>query len=353
MVYESVNPGSSNNENEQNELAVATGLQMPDRVQIHEKSRSNHGIFVLQPLEEGYGVTIGNAFRRVLLSSIPGAAIVACGISGVLHEFQTIPGVTQDVSEIILNLKGVRFRLLDKRATRVAFRLKGPHEFSAKDIQEASDQIQIMNPDHDIATLADDADVEFELLIGRGKGYVPAEENASPDFPVGVIPMDAIYTPIKNVKYEIEPTRVGQKTDYEKLTISVETDGTISAEEAMEHAAKILREHIQLFISFDVEEQPEPEDEAKEAEVARIRRILLTPVDDLELSVRSHNCLKAANIRTLADLVRRQESDMLKFRNFGRKSLAELSQIVQQFGLVFGMDVEKYISEEDIKSVAG
>ncbi len=329
-----------------------TAMQMPERVQVHETSTSSRGVFVLQPLEEGYGVTLGNAFRRVLLSSVPGAAIVAVNISGVLHEFQTIPGVTEDVSEIILNLKGVRLRLLDKKANRVAFRLKGPYEFTAKDIQLASDQIEIMNPDHHIATFAEDADVEFELLIGRGKGYVPAEENVNPDYPVGMIPIDAIYTPIKNVKYDIEPTRVGQKTDYEKLMITVTTDGTIDADEAMEHAAKILREHIQLFISFEIEAPPEPEDEAKEAEVARIRRILLTPVDDLELSVRSHNCLKAANIRTLADLVRRQESDMLKFRNFGRKSLAELSQIVQTFGLQFGMDVEKYITEEDIKSVA-
>lgn len=324
-------------------------MQMPERVQVHEASSSNKGVFILQPLEEGYGVTIGNAFRRVLLSSIPGAAIVAVNISGVLHEFQTIPGVAEDMSEIILNLKGVRLRLLDKRANRVAFRLKGPYEFTAKDIQSASDQIEILNPDHHIATLAQDADIEIELTVGRGKGYVPADENRNPDFPVGTIPIDSIFTPIKNTSYAVEPHRVGQKTDYERLTINVDTDGTITAEEAMQHAAKILREHIQLFISFETEEQQETEDEAKEAEVARVRRILMTPVDDLELSVRSHNCLKAANIRNIADLVRRQESDMLKFRNFGRKSLAELTDIVNQFGLQFGMDVEKYLSEEDMK----
>ncbi len=324
-------------------------MQMPERVQVHEASSSNKGVFILQPLEEGYGVTIGNAFRRVLLSSIPGAAIVAVNISGVLHEFQTIPGVAEDMSEIILNLKGVRLRLLDKRANRVAFRLKGPYEFAAKDIQSASDQIEILNPDHHIATLAPDADIEIELIVGRGKGYVPADENRNPDFPVGTIPIDSIFTPIKNTSFTVEPHRVGQKTDYERLTINVDTDGTITAEEAMQHAAKILREHIQLFISFETEEQQETEDEAKEAEVARVRRILMTPVDDLELSVRSHNCLKAANIRNIADLVRRQESDMLKFRNFGRKSLAELTDIVNQFGLQFGMDVEKYLSEEDMK----
>lgn len=324
-------------------------MQMPERVQVHESSSSAKGVFILQPLEEGYGVTIGNAFRRVLLSSIPGAAIVAVNISGVLHEFQTIPGIAEDMSEIILNLKGVRLRLLDKRANRVAFRLKGPYEFTAKDIQSASDQIEILNPDHPIATLADDADIEIELVVGRGKGYVPADENRNPDFPVGTIPIDSIFTPIKNATFAVEPQRVGQKTDYERLTINVDTDGTITAEEAMQHAAKILREHIQLFISFETEEQQETEDEAKEAEVARVRRILMTPVDDLELSVRSHNCLKAANIRNIADLVRRQESDMLKFRNFGRKSLAELTDIVNQFGLQFGMDVEKYLTEDDMK----
>ncbi|MCS6808442.1 MAG: DNA-directed RNA polymerase subunit alpha [Candidatus Kapabacteria bacterium] len=326
---------------------MSLSMQMPERVIVHEHSTQNHGIFILQPLEGGYGVTIGNSFRRVLLSSIPGAAIVAVRVSGVLHEFQTIPGVVEDMCEIILNLKGVRLKIMDKKGVQVAFRLKGPHTFTAKDIQTASDQVEIMNPDHYIATLAHDADVEIELIIGRGKGYVPADENRDPDYPVNTIPIDAIFTPIKNVKYSVEPFRVGQKTDYERLTIDVETDGTISAEEAMEQAARILRDHIQLFINFDVEEEPEAEDESRDAEFARIRRILNTPVDDLELSVRSHNCLKAANIKTLADLVRRQESDMLKFRNFGRKSLAELTEIVQQFNLHFGMDVDKYLQEDE------
>lgn len=325
-------------------------MQMPERVQVHESSTPNHGKFILQPLEEGYGVTIGNSFRRALLSSIPGASIIAANISGVLHEYQTIPGVTEDVSQILLNLKEVRLRLLDKKANKISFRLKGPYDWTAKDIQSASDQIEILNPDHHIGTLAHDAEIDMELLIGRGKGYVPAEENRNIDFTVGMIPIDAIFTPIKNVYYTVEPHRVGQKTDYESLSIDVETDGSITAEEAMEHAAKILRDHIQLFISFETEEQQETEDEAKEAEIARVRRILLTNVDDLELSVRSHNCLKAAQIRTIADLVRRQESDMLKFRNFGRKSLAELSLIVVQFNLQFGMDVDKYITEEDLKA---
>jgi DNA-directed RNA polymerase subunit alpha len=326
-------------------------MQMPDRVQIGEGSSANHGKFVLQPLEGGYGQTIGNAFRRVLLSSISGAAIVAVRVSGVLHEFQTIPGVTEDMCEIILNLKGVRLKMLDKKNTHIAFRLKGSHVFTARDIQTASDQVEVMNPDHYIATLAGDADIEIEIIVGRGKGYVPAEENRNSEYPVNTIAIDAIFTPIVNVKTIIEPFRVGQKTDYERLTIDVETDGTISAEEAMEQAAKILRDHIQLFINFEIEEEPESEDEAKDAEFARIRRILNTAVDDLELSVRSHNCLKAANIRTLADLVRRQESDMLKFRNFGRKSLAELTEIVAQFNLSFGMDVDRYLTEDDVPAL--
>lgn len=326
---------------------MSLSMQMPERVIIGDNSTPNHGIFVLQPLEGGYGVTIGNAFRRVLLSSIPGAAIVAVRVSGVLHEFQTIQGVAEDMAEIILNLKGVRLKMLDKKGAQVAFRLKGPHVFTAKDIQTASDQVEVMNPDHYIATLSKDADVEIELICGRGKGYVPADENRDPEFPVNTIAIDSIFTPIKNVKYSIEPFRVGQKTDYERLTIDVETDGTILADEAMEQAARILRDHIQLFINFDIEEEIEQEDESRDAEFARVRRILITSVDDLELSVRSHNCLKAANIKTLADLVRRQEADMLKFRNFGRKSLAELTEIVQQFNLHFGMDVEKYLQEEE------
>jgi DNA-directed RNA polymerase subunit alpha len=329
---------------------MSIAMQMPERVQLGENSTPNHGKFILQPLESGYGATIGNSFRRVLLSSIPGAAIVAVRISGVLHEFQTIPGVTEDMCEIILNLKGVRLRMLDKKNTHITFRLKGPHTFTAKDIQTASDQVEILNPDHYIATLAADADIEIELVTGRGKGYVPAEENRNPEYPVNTIAIDAIFTPIKNVKPTIEPFRVGQKTDYERLTLDVETDGTISAEEAMEQAARILRDHIQLFINFDTEDEPEAEDDAKDAEFARVRRILNTPVDDLELSVRSHNCLKAANIRTLADLVRRQESDMLKFRNFGRKSLAELTDIVAQFNLQFGMDVDRYLVEDDAQA---
>ena len=328
-----------------------TPMQMPERVHIDESSNPYHGKFVLQPLEEGYGVTVGNALRRVLLSSTPGWAIIGMKIRSVLHEFQTIPGVLEDVSEIILNLKEVRMRVLDKKPPRINFRLKGPGTWTALDIENSNPQIEVMDPDHHIATLANDADFDIELRVGRGKGYVPAEEQNPTDYPIGMIPIDAIYTPIKNVIYTVDPHRVGQKTDYEKLTIDISTDGTLTSQEALQDAAQILHEHILLFINFDEikreQQQVEVvEEEAKEVEKTRIRRILLTPVDELELSVRAHNCLKAANIKNLAELVALNEQDLLKFRNFGRKSLTELSEVVRDNGLVFGMNVEKYIKEE-------
>lgn len=331
-----------------------TQMQMPERVQIEEASSEHHGRFILQPLEGGYGVTIGNSLRRVLLSSIPGSAIIGLKITDVLHEFQTIPGVVEDVSEIILNLKEVRLKALDKKTQRILFHLKGPGTWTAKDIQNASPQIEVLDPEHHIATLAEDAEFDVELRIGRGKGYVPAEEQQTVDFPIGMLPIDAIYTPIKNVIYTIEPYRVGQKTDYERLILDVRTDGTTSAQEAVHNSSKILSDHIKYFLNFDEfeEEQQQQEiveEEVKAAERNRLKKILLTPVDELELSVRAHNCLKAANIKTLAELVQLQESELLKFRNFGRKSLHELSEVVQGFGLEFGMSVEQYLKDE-IKS---
>ncbi len=326
-------------------------MQMPDRVQIEESSSDFHGKFILQPLEQGYGVTIGNALRRVLLSSIPGSAIVGLKITDVLHEFQTIQGVIEDVSEIILNLKEVRIKNLDKKNQRVLLHLKGPKEWTAKEIQDAAESLEILDPDHHIATLAEDAEFDVELRIGRGKGYIPAEEQQIVDYPIGMLPIDAIYTPIKNVIYTVEPYRVGQRTDYERLILDVRTDGTISAQEAVHHAAKILNDHIKFFINFDEfeEEQQQQElveEEVKLAERKRLQKILLTPVDELELSVRAHNCLKAASIKNLAELVQLQESELLKFRNFGRKSLAELSDVVQNFGLEFGMSVEQYLKDD-------
>ena len=327
---------------------VTSNFQMPEKVQLDESSFTNtFGRFVLQPLEKGFGVTIGNAFRRVLLSSIPGTAFTAIRIEGVLHEFSTINGVIEDVAEIILNLKSVRMKLINKKLNRILLQLKGPKEFTAMDIQKANPEIEILNPDQHIATLNAGAEFEMELRVGRGKGYVPAEENKLPDQITGVITIDSIFTPIRNVRYFIEPTRVGQQTDYEKLVLEIETDGSIAPDDVLAQAANILKEHVHLFLSFDVESESAEELMEKDSEFARIRKILQMNVDELELSVRSHNCLRAANIKTIADLVRRDEPELLKFRNFGRKSLAELSEIIEQFGLNFGMDVDKYLQENN------
>ncbi|AEN73916.1 DNA-directed RNA polymerase subunit alpha [Rhodothermus marinus] len=317
-------------------------VQLPEGVRVEEATET-FGRFVVQPLERGYGVTIGNALRRVLLSSLPGVAITAVRIDGVQHEFSTIPGVTEDVAEIILNLKGVRFKAKDTTDANIRLSLKGPHVWTARDIAEATSHYEVLNPDHYIATLAEGAEVNLELRMGRGRGYVPAEENKLPDDPIGVIAIDAIFTPIKNVRYTIKPTRVGQKIEYERLELEITTDGSVSPEEALVQAATILRDHISLFITMESEPQPEVKKKEVDAEVQRIRELLSQPVDELDLSVRAQNCLKAANIRTIGDLVRRQESEMLKFRNFGRKSLQELIAVLEERGLHFGMDVDKYL----------
>lgn len=333
---------------------VAAQMQMPEKLQIEEIS-PNHCRFILQPLEQGYGVTIGNSFRRVLLSSIPGSAIIGVKITDVLHEFQTIPGVIEDMTEIILNLKEVRFKHIDKKVQKISFLLKGPCMWTDKTIQDATGAIEMINPEHHIAELAEDGEFEVELRIGRGLGYIPAEEQQLVDYPIGMLPIDAVFTPINNVIYTIDPYRVGQKTDYERLTLDVLSDGTTSPQEAVNFSAKLIMEHVKYFSHIDdfdddSKHLENPEDEVKEAEKNKIRKILLTPVDELELSVRAHNCLKAANIKFLAELVQLQEHELLKFRNFGRKSLTELTEVVQQFGLDFGMDVEKILNEDNKSS---
>lgn len=321
-------------------------LQMPESIELDESTyTTTYGKFIVQPLERGFGVTIGNAFRRVLMSSIPGAAITMIRIDNIYHEFSSIPGVVEDVAEIILNLKEVQVKLISKRPEKVVLNLEGPYELKASDIQNNSSDIEVLNPDYHIATLNEDAQFKLELRVGRGRGYVPAEENKLPDQPIGTIPIDAIFSPIKKVSYEVENTRVGQRTDYEKLTVEIETNGSLTPDDALTYAGKILKDHIQLFINFDIEPEEEEVSEVDE-EVLRIRRLLKMSVDELELSVRSHNCLMAANIKTIGDLVRRDEQEMLKFRNFGRKSLTELSKILEEKGLYFGMDVEKYLKGE-------
>lgn len=319
---------------------------MPEKIQLDDSTYSNtFGRFIIQPLEKGFGVTIGNAMRRVLLSSLPGYAITALRVDGIQHEFSTIPGVVEDAPDMILNLKQVRMKLVNKKTNRVLLPLRGPMEFTAGEIQKASPDVEILNPSLHIATLNSEANFELDLRINRGIGYVVAEENKSPDHTVGMVVIDSIFSPIRNVRYFIETTRVGQQTDYEKLTLEVETDGSVTPDDALAHAGKILRDHIQLFINFDMEPEAEKEESEQDAEFARIRKVLLTPVDELELSVRSHNCLRAANIKTIADLVRKDESELLKFRNFGRKSLAELAEIVEAEKLTFGIDVGKYLKD--------
>ncbi len=324
-----------------------SSLKMPEAVVLDEANYTNSfGRFTLQPLERGYGVTLGNSLRRVLLSSLQGAAITSVKFSGVLHEFTTIEGVVEDVSEIILNLKQVRMKFLSKKPNKIDISLSGACEWTAADIQKASNEVEILNPELHIATLNKSAKLDIELRVGKGVGYIPAQENIVPDQTIGVIPIDSIFTPIKLVKYDVENVRIGDKNDFEKLTFEITTDGSITPDDALTQAAKILREHVQLFINFDIEQEEEQNVSQKDSESERIKKILLTPVDDLELSVRSHNCLKAANIKNLAELVRKDEQEMLKFRNFGRKSLAELMEIVETLGLDFGMDVDKYIKED-------
>jgi DNA-directed RNA polymerase subunit alpha len=321
-------------------------VQMPEKIEIDESSLTpSSGRFTVQPLEKGFGVTLGNSFRRVLLSSLPGTAITAIRVDGIQHEFSTIKGFVEDVADLILNLKQVRIRPSNKKLTKVTLPIKGPGVLKASDIQKASAELEVLNPDLHLATLSKEANVELELRLGRGKGYVSSEENKAADQPIGTIAIDSIFTPIKNVRFFVEPTRVGGQTDFEKLILEIETDGSISPEEALTHAGKILRDHIQLFINFESEPEAEKVESEEEAKLAQTRKTLKMSVDELELSVRSHNCLRSANIKTIADLVRKDESELLKFRNFGRKSLAELSAIVEELGLNFGMDVDKYLKD--------
>jgi DNA-directed RNA polymerase subunit alpha len=319
---------------------------MPEKIEIDESSLTpTSGRFTVQPLEKGFGVTLGNSFRRVLLSSLPGTAITAIRVEGIQHEFSTIKGFVEDVADLILNLKQVRIKPSNKKLTKVTLPIKGPGVLKAADIQKASAELEVLNPELHLATLNKEANVELELRLGRGKGYVSSEENKAADQPIGTIAIDSIFTPIRNVRFFVEPTRVGGQTDFEKLILEIETDGSISPEESLTHAGKILRDHIQLFINFEAEPEAEKVESEEEAKLAQTRKTLKMSVDELELSVRSHNCLRSANIKTIADLVRKDESELLKFRNFGRKSLAELSAIVEELGLNFGMDVDKYLKD--------
>ncbi|NUQ81690.1 MAG: DNA-directed RNA polymerase subunit alpha [Bacteroidetes bacterium] len=329
-------------------------LQMPEGVQIEESTRSqSFSRVVVAPLERGYGVTLGNSLRRILVSSLQGVAITGVRFEGTPHEFTTIPGVTEDVTDIVLNLKQVRFRSEHQKFNKILLKVKGPSVVKAGDIQKASEEIEVLNPEFVLFHLNTEKTIDIEIRLSRGKGYVPADDNKPADPVIGLISVDALFSPVKTVTYTVENTRVGQRTDYEKLILDVETDGSIRPEDAIAQAAKIMKDHLQLFHGFEsATEETTKEKKVYDEEFLNIRRILKTSVDDLELSVRSHNCLKAANVKILADLVRKDESEMLKFRNFGRKSLAELTELVHSKGLSFGMDVDRYL-EEDEENKAG
>lgn len=320
-------------------------LQMPEPLQVSEDSQS-FGTFILQPLERGFGVTVGNSFRRVLLSSLPGLAITAVKINGVDHEYSSIEGVKEDVYEIILNLKQVRFKQVEQSGGVINISKSSSGKLTGKDIDDATADFDVLNPELLIATLSDDIQIDMELRIGRGRGYVPAEEMES-DFEddVSLLPIDAIFTPIKAVQFDVENVRVGQRTDYEKLVLNVTTDGSLNAKEALTIAGKILKEHIEKFITEEIEEPFTQEEEEVDAEKQRIAGLLKTSIEDLNLSVRAYNCLKSANINTIGELVSRDEQDLLKFRNFGKKSLSELVEVIEEKNLEFGMDVSKFLDK--------
>ncbi len=320
-------------------------LLMPDSLVV-EESTNTYGKFVLQPLERGFGVTIGNAFRRVLLSSLPGIAITAVKIRGVKHEYSSIDGIAEDVYDIILNLKEVRFKQVDQSSGVITVVKEGPGHLTAADISEATAEYTVLNTDLHIATLAEGASVEMELRMGRGKGYVTSEEmSVENETDIDLIPVDAVFTPIKSVKYHVDNVRVGQRTDYEKLSMEVVTDGSINPKEAFTIAGKILKDHIEKFITEQIDEPFSQEEDEVDAEKVRIANLLKTSIEDLNLSVRAYNCLKSANINTIAELVSKDETELLKFRNFGRKSLAELTEVIEEKNLHFGMDVDKYLDE--------
>ena len=320
-------------------------LIKPKKMERDAASDESYGKFVIEPLERGFGITLGNALRRILLSSLQGAAIVSVRIDGVLHEFATLDGVLEDVTDIILNLKGVRFKMEgdDPEPVMVSIDKKGQAEVSAGDII-ADPSITVLNPDHHIATLSSDANFKVEMTISVGKGYVSAERNKGEEDPIGVIPIDSVFSPVRKVNYVVTNARVGQITDYDKLTMEVWTDASLKPEDAVAFAAKILKEQLNVFINF--EEEPEPEEKGEEAEAEAINENLLRPVDELELSVRSANCLKKAKIRFIGELVQKSEAEMLKTKNFGRKSLNEIKEILTEMGLGLGMKVENWPPRE-------
>lgn len=325
-------------------------FQKPDKV-IMLEADEKRGKFEFRPLEPGYGITVGNALRRILLSSLEGFAITTVKIEGIDHEFSTITGVMEDVTEIILNLKQVRFKrtVEDVDHEKISIKISGQEVFKAGNLNNALSSFEVLNPELVIFRMESDVKLQIELSINKGRGYVPAEENEPVDSEFGLIAIDAIFTPIRNVKYSVENYRVEQKTDYEKLLVEIETDGSIHPKDALKEAAKILIYHFMLFsdekITLDSDEKLANEE--FDEEVLHMRQLLKTKLVDLDLSVRALNCLKAAEVETLGDLVKFNKNDLLKFRNFGKKSLTELDELLDTMSLSFGMDVSKYKLDKD------
>jgi DNA-directed RNA polymerase subunit alpha len=325
------------------------GLIRPRRLEVEESSStSSYGRFSCAPLERGFGTTLGNALRRVLLSSLQGAAITSVKISGVLHEFSTIPGVLEDVSDIVLNLKEIRLRLHGEGPKLLRVHKKGPGEITAGDFVAEDASVEMMTPDLHVATLSEEADVEVEVTVGPGKGYVLAEKNKTEDMPIGTIPIDSIFSPVRRVNYTVTPARVGRETDFDSLNLEVWTDGTIEPADAVAYAAKILKDQLSIFINF---EEPEEAVQPLAEEPSSLNPNLFKSVDELELSVRSANCLQNANIRYIGELVQRTESEMLKTKNFGRKSLNEIKEVLAAMGLSLGMTLESFPERKDLEKL--
>ena len=321
-------------------------LIKPKRLEVESTEPNTYGKFECEPLERGFGVTMGNALRRVLLSSLQGSAITNVKIDGVLHEFSTIPGVLEDVTDVILNLKEVRFKVTgDGNLRRLQIEKHGEGRIAARDIQTGA-MVEVLNPDQHICTLARDARLRMELTIRQGKGYVPAEKNIEENQPIGTIPIDAVFSPVRKVSYTVTQARVGQITDYDKLTLEIWSDGSVKPEDALAYAAKILKDQLSIFINF--EEEAEAQEEEVRTEPA-FNDNLFRGVDELELSVRSANCLKNADIRHIGELVQRTEQEMLKTKNFGRKSLNEIKEILSEMGLSLGMKIDDFPSRDDIE----
>ena len=323
----------------------------PDKVIMLDSSKTK-GSFEFRPLEPGYGITIGNAIRRVLLASLEGYAICSIKFSGVEHEFATVPGVIDDVTNIILNLKQVRFRKrdgIDAEGEIVSIPVENMTTLKAGDLAKYLTNFEVLNPDLLLCEMDMSAKFELTVKINKGRGYVPADENRNPNDEIGVLAIDSIYTPIRNVKYAIEPYRVEQRTDYEKLTLDIDTDGSITPKDALKEAAKILIFHFMLFSDekIIIEEQEKSNSSALDEEILRMRQLLNSRLSDMDLSVRALNCLKAAEVETLGELVKYHRNDLLKFRNFGKKSLTELDELLERNGLAFGMDISKYKLDRD------